>query len=57
MINDIPEPVDRRKGYDGLFEILKTGLGRDPARYLREAVRAADRGEVLLPRQLAATAN
>lgn len=23
-------PVDLRKGYDGLFGIVKTGLGRDP---------------------------
>jgi transposase len=25
-----PEPVDLRKGYDGLFGLVKTGLGRDP---------------------------
>lgn len=24
------EPVDLRKGYDGLFGLVKTGLGRDP---------------------------
>lgn len=25
-----PEPADLRKGYDGLFGLVKTGLGRDP---------------------------
>lgn len=25
-----PEPVDLRKGYDGLFGLVKVGLGRDP---------------------------
>jgi transposase len=25
-----PEPVDLRKGYDGLFGLVKAGLGRDP---------------------------
>ena len=25
-----PAPVDLRKGYDGLFGLTKTGLGRDP---------------------------
>ena len=25
-----PEPVDLRKGYDGLFGLVKQGLGRDP---------------------------
>jgi transposase len=25
-----PEPVDLRKGYDGLFGLVKMGLGRDP---------------------------
>jgi transposase len=25
-----PEPVDLRKGYNGLFGLVKTGLGRDP---------------------------
>jgi transposase len=25
-----PEAVDLRKGYDGLFGLVKTGLGRDP---------------------------
>jgi transposase len=25
-----PEPVDLRKGYDGLFGLVKTGLRRDP---------------------------
>ena len=25
-----PEPVDLRKGYGGLFGLVKTGLGRDP---------------------------
>lgn len=25
-----PEPIDLRKGYDGLFGLVKTGLGRDP---------------------------
>lgn len=25
-----PQPVDLRKGYDGLFGLVKTGLGRDP---------------------------
>ena len=25
-----PAPVDLRKGYDGLFGLVKTGLGRDP---------------------------
>ena len=25
-----PEPVDLRKGYDGLFGLVKSGLGRDP---------------------------
>lgn len=25
-----PEPVDLRKGYDGLFGLVKLGLGRDP---------------------------
>lgn len=25
-----PEPVDLRKGYDGLFGLVKIGLGRDP---------------------------
>lgn len=25
-----PEPVDLRKGYDGLFGLVKNGLGRDP---------------------------
>jgi transposase len=25
-----PRPVDLRKGYDGLFGLVKTGLGRDP---------------------------
>jgi len=25
-----PEPVDLRKGYDGLFGLVKTGLERDP---------------------------
>ena len=25
-----PEPVDLRKGYDGLFGLVRTGLGRDP---------------------------
>jgi transposase len=25
-----PLPVDLRKGYDGLFGLVKTGLGRDP---------------------------
>ena len=25
-----PEPVDLRKGYDGLYGLVKTGLGRDP---------------------------
>jgi transposase len=25
-----PEPVDLRKGYDGLFGLVKTGLARDP---------------------------
>lgn len=25
-----PEPVDLRKGYDGLFGLVKTGLGHDP---------------------------
>ena len=24
-----PEPVDLRKGYDGLFGLVKQGLGRD----------------------------
>jgi transposase len=24
------EPIDLRKGYDGLFGLVKTGLGRDP---------------------------
>lgn len=25
-----PESVDRRNGYDGLFGLVKQGLGRDP---------------------------
>jgi len=25
-----PEAVDLRKGYDGLFGLVKQGLGRDP---------------------------
>jgi transposase len=25
-----PEAVDLRKGYDGLYGLVKTGLGRDP---------------------------
>lgn len=25
-----PEPVDLRKGYDGLYGLVKSGLGRDP---------------------------
>jgi transposase len=25
-----PEPTDLRKGYDGLFGLVKTGLSRDP---------------------------
>jgi transposase len=25
-----PEPVDLRKGYNGLYGLVKTGLGRDP---------------------------
>jgi transposase len=25
-----PQPVDLRKGYDGLFGLVKQGLGRDP---------------------------
>ena len=25
-----PEPIDLRKGYDGLFGLVKQGLGRDP---------------------------
>jgi transposase len=25
-----PEPVDLRKGYDGLFGLVKSGLARDP---------------------------
>lgn len=25
-----PRPTDLRKGYDGLFGLVKTGLGRDP---------------------------
>ena len=25
-----PEPIDLRKGYDGLFGLVKSGLGRDP---------------------------
>ena len=25
-----PEPVDLRKGYDGLYGLVKQGLGRDP---------------------------
>jgi transposase len=25
-----PEPVDLRKGYDGLFGLVKQGLARDP---------------------------
>lgn len=25
-----PEPVDLRKGYDGLYGMVKMGLGRDP---------------------------
>jgi transposase len=25
-----PEPVDLRKGYDGLYGLVKVGLGRDP---------------------------
>jgi transposase len=25
-----PEPVDLRKGYNGLFGLVKTGLGKDP---------------------------
>jgi transposase len=25
-----PEPVDLRKGYDGLYGLVKTGLGSDP---------------------------
>lgn len=25
-----PEPADLRKGYDGLFGLVKSGLGRDP---------------------------
>lgn len=25
-----PAPVDLRKGYDGLYGLVKTGLGRDP---------------------------
>lgn len=25
-----PEPVDLRKGYDGLYGLVKMGLGRDP---------------------------
>jgi transposase len=25
-----PRPADLRKGYDGLFGLVKTGLGRDP---------------------------
>lgn len=25
-----PEAIDLRKGYDGLFGLVKTGLGRDP---------------------------
>lgn len=25
-----PEPIDLRKGYDGLYGLVKTGLGRDP---------------------------
>ena len=25
-----PSPADLRKGYDGLFGLVKTGLGRDP---------------------------
>jgi transposase len=24
-----PEPIDLRKGYDGLFGLVKSGLGRD----------------------------
>ena len=41
-----------------LYSLLETAKLHDvnPARYLREAVRAADRGEVLLPWRLAATA-
>ena len=25
-----PQPADLRKGYNGLFGLVKTGLGRDP---------------------------
>lgn len=25
-----PSAVDRRKGYDGLYGLVQTGLGRDP---------------------------
>ena len=25
-----PQPIDLRKGYDGLFGLVKQGLGRDP---------------------------
>ena len=25
-----PEPIDLRNGYDGLFGLVKQGLGRDP---------------------------
>lgn len=25
-----PQPTDLRKGYNGLFGLVKTGLGRDP---------------------------
>lgn len=25
-----PEPIDLRKGYDGLYGLVKSGLGRDP---------------------------
>jgi transposase len=41
-----------------LYSLIETAKihGVDPARYLREALRAADRGEVLLPWQLTATA-
>lgn len=29
-VDQYPEPVDLRKGYDGLFGLVKQGLGRDP---------------------------
>ena len=34
-----PEAVDLRKGYNGLYGLVKAGLGRDPPRSSRDSTR------------------